>query len=262
MNERDSMRAMVAKAVRQALFVVGGALGSKGAVNESDVEVITAALMIVGSLAWSWFNVWREKKQAARLAGTLGVAVLGLALVGCGSVAPGSDPVVVYAERTTLVSMDTIDAFLRFERANEAALGAKVHGIAESLRKQAPKALRAARTATKTYKANRNAENKATLETALAVLQELANQALAATPKPAAKLRASGMAAAAVPAGVLLGIEALAAILALIAKERERLRQNGELTPEQDAQIDDEIDEVLNQEHWQPGRGLQDKPPG
>jgi hypothetical protein len=190
----------------------------------------------------------------------LALGALSLTLVGCGSVAPGSDPVVVYAERTTLVSMDTIDTFLRYERANEAALGAKVHDVAESLRKQAPAALRAARSATKTYKANRNAQNKATLETALAVLKKLADDALAATPKPAAELRAvPRVSMAVVPAGVLLGLEALAAILGLIAKERERLRQNGELTVEQDAQIDEEVETVLAGEHWKPGKGAKEK---
>jgi hypothetical protein len=189
----------------------------------------------------------------------LALGALSLTLVGCGSVAPGSDPVVVYAERTTLVSMDTIDAFLRYERANEAALGAKVHDVAESLRKQAPAALRTARSATKTYKANRNSENKATLETALAVLKKLADDALAATPKPAAELRAPRVAMAVMPAGVLLGLEALAAILGLIAKERERLRQNGELTAEQDEQIDEEVEAVLAGEHWKPGKGANEK---
>jgi hypothetical protein len=189
----------------------------------------------------------------------LALGALSLTLVGCGSVAPGSDPVVVYAERTTLVSMDTIDTFLRYERANEAALGAKVHDVAESLRKQAPAALRSARSATKTYKANRNADNKATLETALAVLKKLADDALAATPKPAAELRSPRVAMAVMPAGVLLGLEALAAILGLIAKERERLRQNGELTVEQDAQIDEEVETVLAGEHWKPGKGAKEK---
>ena len=189
----------------------------------------------------------------------LALGALSLTLVGCGSVAPGSDPVVVYAERTTLVSMDTIDAFLRYERANETALGAKVHDVAESLRKQAPAALRAARSATKTYKANRNAENKATLETALAVLKKLADDALAAMPKPAAELRSPRVVMAVMPAGVLLGLEALAAILGLIAKERERLLQNGELSAEQDAQIDEEVETVLAGEHWKPGKGVNGK---
>ncbi len=187
------------------------------------------------------------------------LGALSLPLAGCGTVAPGSDPLVVYAERTTLVSMDTIDAFLRYERAHETALGAKVHDVAESLRKQAPTALRAARSATKTYKGNRNTENKATLETALAVLKKLADDALAATPKPAAELRSPRVAMAVMPAGVLLGLEALAAILGLIAKERERLLQNGELSAEQDAQIDEEVETVLAGEHWKPGKGASGK---
>ena len=61
------------------------------------------------------------------------------------------------------------------------------------------------------------------------------------------------------PAGVLLGLEALAAILGLIAKERERLLQNGELSAEQDAQIDEEVETVLAGEHWKPGKGVNGK---
>jgi hypothetical protein len=64
---------------------------------------------------------------------------------------------------------------------------------------------------------------------------------------------------AVVPAGVLLGLEALAAILGLIAKERERLLQNGELSAEQDAQIDEEVETVLAGEHWKPGKGVKEK---
>jgi hypothetical protein len=56
-------------------------------------------------------------------------------------------------------------------------------------------------------------------------------------------------------AGLLLGLEALAAILGLIAKEPERLLQNGELSAEQDAQIDEEVETVLAGEHWKPGKG-------
>jgi hypothetical protein len=62
-----------------------------------------------------------------------------------------------------------------------------------------------------------------------------------------------------IPAGVLLGLEALAVILGLIAKERERLLQSGELSAEQDAQIDGEVETVLAGEHWKPGKGVKEK---
>ena len=168
---------------------------------------------------------------------------------------------VVYAERTTLAAMDRIDTFLRFERSNEATLGKEVHKVAESLRLQAPRALRMARTATKTYKANRTAENKASVDTALAVLEKLAKEALSATPKPSAASSGS-VSLAVVPVGVACALEAVALMIGLVRKEQERLRQAGELSAEQDAAIDAELEATVAGEHWQPGRGKDDARPG
>jgi hypothetical protein len=184
----------------------------------------------------------RNMMWCAVLAGALFCA-------GCSTVAPGSDPVVVRAEQVTLIAADTIDAFLRFERANQASLGADVHAVAQSLRHEAPRAIRSARLATKTFKANRSPGNKATMETALAVLNAMAGQALAALQTESARI-AQPMANAAGGAGVLIAIQAVLALLAWINKERERLQQTGELTAEEELKIDLELDLMFTSEHW------------
>lgn len=94
-------------------------------------------------------------------------------LGGC-KLLPGQDPVVVNAERTTAIALDTFDAFLKFEYEKKeelAKISPDIHKVAENIRKNGKNWLMTARELTKAYKQNRSAENKFNLMTALAVLQ-------------------------------------------------------------------------------------------
>lgn len=94
-------------------------------------------------------------------------------LAGCATILPGNDPVVVNAERTANLASDTFDTFLKIEYDNRAALetvSPEIHKYAESLRAHAPTWLASLRSLTKAYKFNRTAENKASLQTAVAVV--------------------------------------------------------------------------------------------
>lgn len=107
---------------------------------------------------------------AAFAALPLAVVLLGS---GCSAIAPGNDALVVNAERTTTLAVDTFDLFVKWEHDNRAVL-AKVPQIrkaADRIRTQAPTWLSTARSMTKAYKANRTLENKANLETAITLLR-------------------------------------------------------------------------------------------
>ncbi len=97
-----------------------------------------------------------------------------LSLTSCATVQPGADPVVVNAERTTALAVDTFDTFLQFEytnRAGVAAVAPAAHDYAEVIRRNGQAWLQNARALTRAYKLNRTPENKASLQTAIAVLQ-------------------------------------------------------------------------------------------
>lgn len=117
----------------------------------------------------------------AFLLATGGVAVTGSALfvTGCASILPGNDAVLVNAERTTALAYDTFDSFLSLERGQESYIKAvlpEVHNFANSLRVNAPKYLASARATTEAYRLNRDAANKASLNTAIAILQVALDQ--------------------------------------------------------------------------------------
>ena len=92
---------------------------------------------------------------------------------GCSSVEPGNDPLVVNAERTTELAVDTFDLFLRWEYDNRATLATvpQIRRSADRIRAEGQSWLTTTRTLTTAYKANRSPENKANLETALTVLR-------------------------------------------------------------------------------------------
>lgn len=98
---------------------------------------------------------------------------------GCATtVAPGADPIVVNAERSIKIAFDTVDAFIRWERANEASVPVSVHAAAETLRREFPDKFRLARSVLRAYKTtNRGPEQKALLDTYLAELAALASKA-------------------------------------------------------------------------------------
>jgi len=95
-------------------------------------------------------------------------------LLAQGCVTPGSDPVVVNAERTTQLALDVFDTFLLWEYTNRATLQVldpKIKDAADFIRARGQTWLETARAMTKAYKENRTFENKANLNTALAVLR-------------------------------------------------------------------------------------------
>lgn len=91
------------------------------------------------------------------------------------------DPVAVNSERAIGIAFDTIDEFLRWEKANRAVVPPKVHAAAQSLRRKAPDAFRNARAVLRAYKHNRSPEQKALLDTWLATISELARVATEAS---------------------------------------------------------------------------------
>lgn len=110
---------------------------------------------------------------------TAAVIMLAAVLIGCGTIQPGADPIVVNAERVTASAVDTFDTFLKYEHNNRAALDSinpGIHKYANVLRRNGQKWLQTARAETQAYKYNRSETNKANLQTAIAVLQEAVNQ--------------------------------------------------------------------------------------
>ena len=99
--------------------------------------------------------------------------------VSCASVAPGHDPVVVNAERTTVLALDAVYTFLLWENQNRAALAAvpEIKASADYLRRNAPTWFATARDLTRAYKSNRTEQNKANLNTVIAILERAVAQA-------------------------------------------------------------------------------------
>ena len=103
---------------------------------------------------------------------------IAMAFAGCETtVAPGADPVVVHAEQSLAVARHALDTFVQYDHAHRASVPREVHAFAESVRKEAPAKFRAATAILDAYQANRSPENKATLETYVAALLALAEQA-------------------------------------------------------------------------------------
>jgi hypothetical protein len=99
---------------------------------------------------------------------------LAIALYCSGCVTPGSDPVVVNAERTTQLALDVFDTFLLWEYTNRETLQVfdpKIKEAADFIGARGQAWLETARAMTKAYKENRSPENRANLNTALAVLR-------------------------------------------------------------------------------------------
>jgi hypothetical protein len=106
------------------------------------------------------------------------LAILLIALMGCATLT-GNDPVVVNAEKITQTAFDTMEAFKQYEFNNRATLESinpAIEHYANVLRRNEKTWLQSARTMTDAYKNNRNAQNKANLDTALAVLSQAVAQ--------------------------------------------------------------------------------------
>lgn len=124
-------------------------------------------------------KVWYAAYAAAALGVLLWMTVPTVAVVtfaGCAAVAPGADPVVVNAERTTKNAWTLVESFLEYEKANRNVLfkaDPSIKQWADKIRAEAPPAFEVARNATKAYKRNRTPENKATLATYLATVNQI-----------------------------------------------------------------------------------------
>ena len=104
---------------------------------------------------------------------TITPILVALFLIGCASIQPGNDPVVVNAERSTNVAFETINTFLQIEYTNQAWVKAnapQIHTYANYLRGHAKQWVASATDLIGAYKHNRTPENKASLQTAVAVL--------------------------------------------------------------------------------------------
>ena len=113
-----------------------------------------------------------------RYTNQLSAIVLAAFLGACVSTG-GGDPIVVNAEKTTQIALDSFDSFLKYEYENRAALESvnpQIHQYANYVRENAQKWLQSARSMTQAYKYNRNETNKANLQTAIAVLQAAVTQ--------------------------------------------------------------------------------------
>lgn len=102
-----------------------------------------------------------------------------LLLVSCTTLSPGADPVVVNAEKTTSVAVESLNTFFKLEASNHALVKERLPEVAKwtnYARANAPKWIESARQMTKAYKANRTDENKANLTTAIAVLSKAIGQ--------------------------------------------------------------------------------------
>lgn len=110
----------------------------------------------------------------------LPLLLLAFLLVGCGTIQEGSEKFVVRTEQAQAMALDAVDAFLLFEDSNSDTLWKLDPGIkyaADSLRTTWPAADASATRALRAYKRNRTADNKVTVQTAIAVLEQLKTEA-------------------------------------------------------------------------------------
>jgi hypothetical protein len=152
-----------------AILYVGGAYLGFWDFND---EVL--AVFGLSALAFLRAGIKKEATPAAKNVVTLAAMLpLSLALVGCSSIQPGNDPVVVNAERTTQLAVDVFDTFLQWEYDNRQTLSAtpEIRKAADFIRSHGPDWLQTARSMTRAYKQNRTPENKVNLETATTVLR-------------------------------------------------------------------------------------------
>lgn len=93
---------------------------------------------------------------------TLGALLLVAAAFNSGcatTIKPGSDPIVVRAEQSAETALAVFDSYLKWERRNQAVVGADAHQLADDIRTQGKSWIQDLRTATKNYKAARTGDN-------------------------------------------------------------------------------------------------------
>lgn len=109
------------------------------------------------------------------------VPTLMIGTTGCASILPGHSALVVRAEQLDQMSFDTVDAFLRFEKANRDMLwilNRDIKKAADKLRTDFPPAHQSLKTAIKQYKSLRTDDSKTSLEKAMAVVEFLRTEAV------------------------------------------------------------------------------------
>ena len=106
--------------------------------------------------------------------------VAALALVGCATLSPDADPILVRAEQALEVSFETVDFALLVEyRHREMIAGVlpQAEEMADHLRRVAPDAFRGLDNAITVYRDNRTPDNQATVLTWLAVVESIMRDA-------------------------------------------------------------------------------------
>jgi hypothetical protein len=189
--------------------------------------------------------------------------------IGCLMPKLGSQVAEVRAEQTLSVSLAALDSFVAFEHRRRADVPPLVRDVADRVRLNAPRALDSANALRLAYKGNRNAENKAGLLTALAVVESLvaeirvwvpATTASGVIPKPVsgstvqsliAEARASQTVTAQswvalVPVFVDLARE----VFAVVNRTREAVKQDAEWTLAEEADFAVKLAALKTAEHW------------
>jgi hypothetical protein len=94
-------------------------------------------------------------------------------MAGCAQIQPDNDPVIVNAERTTIIALETFDTFLQWEYENRLTLLAvpEIKRTADRIRVDGQQWLETARTMTKAYKETRADADKNNLLAAVAILR-------------------------------------------------------------------------------------------
>ena len=116
-------------------------------------------------------------------------------LNACATIAPGNDPVLVNAQRTARTAHTSFDFLFKIERDNDALVRQNipaVHTAVNELRRKAPKAEADLWGAIEAYRTNRTADNKANLNTYLAVIQNLLDVAASYTQQIQTKAKKKG----------------------------------------------------------------------
>lgn len=116
-------------------------------------------------------RTWRDAVLRAGLA--LSALFVVASLVGCASIAPGSDPVVVNTERTLKISVAVYDTGLDWVRANAATLSPSALAIAEKVRVEFPPAYRAVDTALQAYKGGKAGDFSSLTMNLLSLIDQL-----------------------------------------------------------------------------------------
>jgi hypothetical protein len=104
---------------------------------------------------------------------------IALLTLSCARIQPGQDALVVDAERTQALALETFDLFLRLEYQHRDTWSAipEIHAAAERIRIHGPALIDTVKNLTRAYKHNRGPDQKANLQTALAVLRSLIDTA-------------------------------------------------------------------------------------